>query len=85
MAINKVLVIGSGTMGSGIAQVCAQAGIKAFISDVVKELVEEAIKKIKWSVSKLYEKGKLQEDQTKIMARIQAIQDLKRQMMWIWR
>ena len=31
MGIQKVLVVGSGLMGSGIAQVCAQAGIQVLL------------------------------------------------------
>jgi 3-hydroxybutyryl-CoA dehydrogenase len=73
MAIEKVLVVGSGTMGSGIAQVCAQAGIRVFLMDAVQELVEKAHKNINWSVGKLAEKGKLDENQEIIMARIKAI------------
>jgi len=34
MAINKILVIGSGLMGSGIPQVCAPAGINVMLQDV---------------------------------------------------
>ena len=77
MEIQKVLVVGSGLMGSGIAQVCAQAGIQVFLHDVSKEALTKAIKAIDWSVGKFVEKGKLSEAKDSIMARIRLITDFK--------
>lgn len=76
MVVSKVVVIGSGTMGSGIAQVCAQAGIQVGLNDTDPELLEKSLRNIAWSVGKLAEKGKLEEGQTAIMSRIQAVADL---------
>ena len=76
MNIQKVMVIGSGLMGSGIAQVCAQAGIQVMLYDVAKDALVNAIKSIGWSVGKFIEKGKLAEDQDTIMARIRRITDV---------
>jgi 3-hydroxybutyryl-CoA dehydrogenase len=70
MEIKKVLVVGSGTMGSGIAQVCAQAGIRVVVNDVSAEALERAQKNIAWSVGKFVEKGKVQEDTDTIIKRI---------------
>ena len=75
MGIKKVLVVGSGLMGSGIAQVCAQAGIQVLLYDVSKDALVNAIKTIDWSVGKFIEKGKLGEDRDSIMARIRLITD----------
>jgi len=75
MGIQKVMVIGSGLMGSGIAQVCAQAGIEVYLHDVSKDALVKAIKTIDWSVGKFIEKGKLKEDRDSIMSRIQLITD----------
>ncbi len=50
MGIQKVLVVGSGLMGSGIAQVCAQTGIQVLLYDVSKDALVDAIKTIDWSV-----------------------------------
>ena len=77
MSVEKVLVIGSGLMGSGIAQVCAQAGLQVYLHDVSKEALAEAIKTVDWSVGKFVEKGKLSEDKDSIMARICPITDFK--------
>jgi len=76
MFIQKVLVVGSGLMGSGIAQVCAQAGIQVLLYDVSKDALVNAIKTIDWSVGKFIEKGKLGEDRDSIMARIHLITDI---------
>ncbi len=70
MAFKKVLVVGSGTMGNGIAQVCAQKGLEVTISDISQEVLDKAVKNIRWSVNKFVEKGKLQENLETIMGRI---------------
>jgi len=70
MAISKVLIIGGGLMGGGIAQVCAQAGINVLITDINQEILNRALKNIAWSVSKLIEKGKVKESLESIMGRI---------------
>ena len=76
MSIENVLVIGAGLMGSGIAQVCAQAGIQVALHDVSKDALEKALKGIEWSVGKFVEKGKLTEDRESIIDRIEPIADL---------
>jgi 3-hydroxybutyryl-CoA dehydrogenase len=75
MSIKKVLVLGSGLMGSGIAQVCAQAGIQVSLNDVSQEALDRAVKNIAWSVGKLIEKGALTEDKETITGRIQQVND----------
>lgn len=71
MAIEKVFVVGAGTMGSGIAQVCAQSGINVVLNDISQEAVDKGLSTIKWSVGKFVEKGKVSEDLETIMGRIQ--------------
>ncbi len=78
MEVKKVIVVGSGLMGSGIAQVCAQAGIKVFLNDVSQEALNKAIKAIEWSVVKFIEKGKLIEEKQAIIERITPIKDLSK-------
>ena len=73
MEIKKVIVVGSGLMGSGIAQVCSQAGIDVFLNDVSREALDKAIKNIEWSVDKFIEKGKLAEKKETIIDRIAPI------------
>jgi 3-hydroxybutyryl-CoA dehydrogenase len=76
MQVKKVIVVGSGLMGSGIAQVCAQAGIDVLLNDVSREALAKAIKDIEWSVAKFTEKGKLTEKKETIINRITPITDL---------
>ncbi|MFO0684133.1 MAG: 3-hydroxyacyl-CoA dehydrogenase NAD-binding domain-containing protein [Sandaracinus sp.] len=59
MTIANVLVVGSGTMGNGIAQVCAQAGLTVTMTDVSTEAVGKGRSAIEKSLGKLVEKGKL--------------------------
>ena len=76
MDVKKVIVVGSGLMGSGIAQVCAQAGIHVFLNDVSQAALDKAIKTIEWSVGKFIEKGNLVEKKETIIDRITPIKDL---------
>ncbi len=61
MAIQKVGVVGCGLMGSGIAQVCAQAGFTTVVREVSAELVEKGLKSIEKNLGRLVEKGSLTE------------------------
>jgi 3-hydroxybutyryl-CoA dehydrogenase len=70
MNIKKVFVVGAGLMGSGIAQVCAGAGLEVTLCDVAAEAVERALKNIAWSAGKLVEKQKIKGPLDTIMARI---------------
>jgi len=72
MELGKVCVIGSGTMGNGIAQVCAQKQISVTLCDISKDMLDKAMKNINWSVSKFIEKGKISESLDDVMGRIQA-------------
>ena len=42
MEIKKVFIAGAGLMGSGIAQVCAQAGLEVILCDIGPEVLEKA-------------------------------------------
>ncbi len=75
MNIKKVMVVGCGTMGSGIVQVCAQSGLQVVMTDVSQQMLEKALKTIAWSVGKLADKGKLKEDKDTVLSRITASQD----------
>ena len=76
MSIQSILIVGSGLMGSGIAQACAQAGIQVFITDINQESLPLAKKSIAWSAGKLIEKGKLTETLETILDRIHLVPDL---------
>ncbi len=70
-----MMVVGSGLMGSGISQVCAQAGIEVILSDVSPAALEKARKTMAWSVGKLAEKGKISENCETVMQRITTTSD----------
>lgn len=71
MAIQKVLVIGAGQMGSGIAQVCAQAGFDVKLNDRAEEFFERGLATITKNLSRDVEKGrKTEEEKTEILGRI---------------
>jgi len=59
MSINTVLVVGAGIMGGGIAQLCAQRGLNAVISDIKLEFSENAKKRIQKGLAKRVEAGKI--------------------------
>jgi 3-hydroxybutyryl-CoA dehydrogenase len=63
MDINHIAVVGAGTMGNGIAQVCATYGYQVTLIDVVPEQLDQAMASIKKSVEKLYTKGRLTDEQ----------------------
>ncbi|MCZ6816156.1 MAG: 3-hydroxyacyl-CoA dehydrogenase NAD-binding domain-containing protein [Planctomycetota bacterium] len=63
MAIDTIVVFGSGTMGRGIAQVAATAGLTTWVYDNAAEQLTKATAAIDKSLNKLVEKGKLAADQ----------------------
>jgi len=59
MATEHIIVVGAGQMGSGIAQVGLQAGLRVTLVDVSKEGLAKGSERIKAGLKKLVEKGKL--------------------------
>ena len=76
MPVNSVLVVGAGLMGNGIAQVCAQAGIRVMLHDMSSQALDSAKKNIAWSVGKFIEKGKLTENAETVLNRITLLDSL---------
>lgn len=60
--IKKIGIIGSGQMGSGIAQVCAQAGFDVHMLDVTDEALAAGIDKIKKGMARQVSRGELKDD-----------------------
>ena len=59
MAIEKVGVVGCGLMGSGIAQIAAQAGCTVVVREVSEERLNKGLASIEKSLNKFVEKGTL--------------------------
>jgi 3-hydroxybutyryl-CoA dehydrogenase len=71
MGIDRMAVIGAGQMGSGIAQVAAQAGLEVVVADAAPDLARRAVEKLGQTLAKLVEKGKLQPaEREKVLGRI---------------
>jgi 3-hydroxybutyryl-CoA dehydrogenase len=62
MEIKTIGVVGAGSMGNGIAQVCAAAGYPVIMHDRAEEYVQRGLSTIESSISKFVEKGKLTPD-----------------------
>jgi len=78
LSIQKVMVVGAGQMGSGIAQVAAQAGLQVILRDVEDRFVQKGLGVIDKNLSRDVEKGrKTAEEQAAILSRIQGTTDLK--------
>lgn len=77
MTINKVMVIGAGQMGGGIAQVLATSGYEVYLHDLKEEFVHKGFAVIQKNLNRLVEKGKLtEENQRQIVERIIPSTDL---------
>ncbi|MBD1379698.1 3-hydroxybutyryl-CoA dehydrogenase [Metabacillus arenae] len=63
MDVKRVMVIGAGQMGSGIAQVCAGAGYSVMLHDLKEEFVERGLGTISKNLQRQVSKGSLQEDE----------------------
>ena len=78
MPIEKVGVVGCGLMGSGIAQVAAQAGCQVTVREVSNELVEKGLKSIEKNLARLVEKGTLASaDRDQIRGRLRGTTSLE--------
>ncbi len=74
--IKKVAVLGAGDMGHGIAEVCAIAGYEVTMRDIKQEFIERGMNRIKESLAKLQEKGKV-ENADEILSRIKPVVEME--------
>jgi len=75
--IKKVAIIGSGTMGNGIAQVFAQTGLEVNLIDIKQEFLDKAVATIGKNLDRMIKKEKITEDDKKAtLARIHTTTDL---------
>ncbi|MFY9609311.1 MAG: 3-hydroxybutyryl-CoA dehydrogenase [Blastocatellia bacterium] len=78
MTINKVVVLGCGLMGAGIAQVCAQAGRDVTVIEIADEFLKKGLGGIDRQLARAVEKGKLTaEDKSRTMSRLRGSTSLE--------
>lgn len=78
MEIKKVCVLGAGLMGSGIAQVCAQAGYEVTMRDIEQRFIDGGMNTIKKNLGRDAEKGKITREQMDaVLNRIKPTLDIK--------
>ncbi len=78
MAIQNIMVVGAGQMGSGIAQVAAQTGYSVVLHDINYELVQKGLAGIHKQLDKAVGKGKIAEsDRDAVLERIQTTTSLE--------
>jgi 3-hydroxybutyryl-CoA dehydrogenase len=78
MEIRKICVLGAGLMGSGIAQVCAQAGYQVALRDIEQRFIDGGMNTIRRNLGNDVKKGKkTQEQMNAVLARITPTLDLK--------
>jgi 3-hydroxybutyryl-CoA dehydrogenase len=71
MEIKKIMVLGAGQMGGGIAQVCAQAGYQVVLRDINDQFVQRGLKVIEKNLLRGVEKGRMTaEEKDAVMGRI---------------
>jgi 3-hydroxybutyryl-CoA dehydrogenase len=77
MSIKTLMVVGAGQMGSGIAQVAAQAGLTVYLRDVAQSFVDRGLGAIQKNLARDVEKGrKTPEERDAILARIMGTTEL---------
>lgn len=77
MDIERVFVVGAGTMGRGIAQAFAQGGLRAVLYDAAPGVAEQAFARIRSDLDRLVEREKMTEEQVAgIVSRLQVAESL---------
>lgn len=78
MTIERIAVIGAGTMGHGIAQIAAQAGYQVWLHDALSDLLLSAQKRIGDNLAKGVARGKLtDEERAAALARVHLSSELE--------
>jgi len=78
MEIKKIAVLGAGLMGHGITQLAATAGFEVNMRDIEERFLSSGMEKIKWSLGKFVQKGRiLEEDSKKALERIKTTLSLQ--------
>ncbi len=76
MEVKKIGVLGAGIMGTGISQVAAASGFEVILNDVGEDCLQRSMKIMDKSLTRLSEKGKIEEDKETILSRIRTTTSL---------
>jgi 3-hydroxybutyryl-CoA dehydrogenase len=78
MKIERVFVQGAGTMGKGIAQVTALAGIPVALMDLTKDITDKSLHSIETSLQKSVDQGRMKEsEKSEALSRIRATTEVQ--------
>jgi len=78
MAVSTVGVVGAGQMGSGIAQVTAQAGVRVVMNDVSQEMCNHGLDAIGRNLDRMVQRGRFKpEERERVIARIETTTNLE--------
>jgi 3-hydroxybutyryl-CoA dehydrogenase len=78
MAVSTVGVVGAGQMGSGIAQVTAQAGVRVLMNDVSQEVCNHGLDAIRRNLERMVQRGRFKpEERDRVIARIETTTNLE--------
>ncbi|MEM3594341.1 MAG: 3-hydroxyacyl-CoA dehydrogenase family protein [Candidatus Jordarchaeaceae archaeon] len=76
--VKNICVLGAGIMGSGIVEICARLGYNTTFVEVSDELVKKSMERIKKSLGRALEKGKItKEEVDKVLSKIKGTTNLK--------
>lgn len=79
MDIKRPFVLGTGIMGAGIGQLCAQKGYDVDIVDISNEILDKARAKVQKGMERRIEKGKItQEDMDSVLSRMHWSTDIEK-------
>jgi len=74
LAGKKIIIVGAGIMGAGIAQTCAEAGFEIMLTDTCLELAQKGLGRIGHFLQRKVEKGKLEQvEMAEVLKRIHVI------------
>jgi 3-hydroxybutyryl-CoA dehydrogenase len=78
MGVSTVGVVGAGQMGSGIAQVTAQAGVRVVMNDVSQEMCSHGLDGIGRNLDRMVQRGRFKpEERDRVIARIETTTNLE--------
>jgi 3-hydroxybutyryl-CoA dehydrogenase len=77
MEVRQLLVVGAGQMGSGIAQIAAQAGLEVILNDLTEDLVQRGLRVIEQNLERNLAKGRMTaEEKGQVLGRIRPCTEL---------